>query len=281
MEALLASRPLSKWIGLRGCLAGIAAMTAATDQPTAASQPVERQPGGKDVTWVPTCAPVIMRMLDMAQVSPADYVIDLGSGDGRMVIAAAKRGARVLGVEYDQDKVDLSIRNAAEAGVGDRAAFIKADLFEIDFSQATVLTMFLLPDINLRLRPKILDMKPGTRVATNTFDFADWEADQKHEVPPPECTAHCWALFWMVPAKVGGTWRTEYGELSFEQTFQMVSGTLTSGGVTSPITDGKLRGDEITITVGERTFSGHVHGDVIEGMSGPGATGVSWRAIRI
>ena len=262
-------------------------MTAAIGS-AAASQPAERQPGGKDVTWVPTCDAVIARMLDMAQVSRADYLIDLGSGDGRMVIAAAKRGARALGVEYDQDKVDLSIRNAAEAGVACRAAFIQADLFEIDFSQATVLTLFLLPDLNLRLRPRILDMRPGTRVATNTFDFAEWEADQKYEVPPPECTAHCWALYWMVPAKVGGRWRLEGhaegriedGELLFEQDFQVVSGTLNSGAVASAITGGRLRGDEVTFTAGGRTFRGHVRGDVIEGLGAPGATGTGWRAIR-
>lgn len=255
-------------------------MTAADDQPKAASEPVERLPGGKDVTWVPTCDAVIMRMLDMAQVSPADYLIDLGSGDGRMVIAAAKRGARALGVEYDEDKVELSIWNAAEASVSDRTAFIQADLFETDFSHATVLTLFLLPDINLRLRPKILDLRPGTRVATNTFDFADWEADQTFEVPPPECTAHCWALYWTVPAKVGGTWRIESGELHFEQAFQMISGTLKSSGVISTITDGRLRGDEITFTVGGSTFRGHVRGDVIEGAGAWGATGAGWRAIR-
>src|SRR4051794_16791414 len=197
-------------------------------------------------------------MLDLAQVSPADYLIDLGSGDGRMVIAAAKRGAKALGVEYDQDKVELAMRNAAEAGVGDRAAFIQADPFETDFSQATVLTLFLLPDINLRLRPRILEMRAGTRVATNTFDFAEWQADRKYEVPPPECTAHCWALYWMVPAKVSGTWCIGDGELSFEQAFQVVSGTLKSGGVTSLITDGSLRGEEITFTVSGRTFSGRV-----------------------
>ena len=142
-----------------------------------------------------------------------------------------------------------------------------------------MLTLFLLPDINLRLRPKILDLRPGTRVATNTFDFANWEADKKFEVPPPECTAHCWALYWMVPAKVGGTWRIENAELHLEQAFQMISGTFKSSGVIST-TNGRLRGDEITFTVGESAFRGHVRGDVIEGAGAWVATGARWRAIR-
>lgn len=241
------------------------------------TQPPDRQPGGKDVTWVPTCDAVIERMLDMARLSPADHLIDLGSGDGRMVIAAARRGATALGVEFDQDKIDLSIRNAASAGVGDKASFLKADLFEFDFSRATVLTLFLLPALNLRLRPIILDMAPGTRVATNTFDFADWEADAKFEVPPPECTAHCWALYWMVPAKVGGTWRTADAELSLQQTFQTLSGTMTSGGVASPITDGRLSGERITFTVDGTVMTGRVDGGVIQCTNG---SGQPWRATR-
>ncbi|EKD22322.1 MAG: RNA methylase family UPF0020 family protein, partial [uncultured bacterium] len=117
-------------------------------------------------------------MLNLARVTPQDYVIDLGSGDGRFVISAAKRGARALGIEYNPDMVELSKRTAAREGVADKARFIKADLFESDFSAATVITMFLLPEINLRLRPLILDLKPGTRIASNSFDMGDWTADQ-------------------------------------------------------------------------------------------------------
>lgn len=223
-----------------------------------------RIPGGKDVTWVPTCDAVIARMLDMAGLTPADHLVDLGSGDGRMVIAAARRGATAVGIEYDADKVELSNRNAAAAGVANRATFLQADLFEADLSQATVLTLFLLPALNLRLRPAILGLRPGTRVATNTFDFADWEADEKFEVPPPGCTSHCWALNWIVPAKVGGTWRTETGELKLAQTFQRLSGEWQSGGVFRPVA-GMLHGDAITLVVGGRALSGRVGGDTIEG----------------
>ena len=168
-------------------------------------------------------------MLDMAQVTASDYVIDLGSGDGRTVITAAKRGARALGIEYNPDMVALSQKNAAAAGVTDRATFAKADLFESDFSQATVITMFLLPDINLRLRPKILDLKPGTRIVSNTFTMGDWKPDQTATVDN-DCISWCTALFWIVPAKVQGAWKMPQGELNLTQMYQMVSGTLRNGG---------------------------------------------------
>jgi SAM-dependent methyltransferase len=251
--------------------AGSAAATAAGNQ--------DRLPGGKDVTWVPTCDAVVARMLDLAQVSAGDTLIDLGSGDGRMVVAAARRGARALGVEYDQDKVALATRNAAAAGVGDKAAFIQADLFQVDLSAATVLTLFLLPALNLRLRPRILDLRPGTRVATNTFDFADWAADQKSEVPPPACTAHCWALCWTVPAKVGGTWRVGDAALRLDQAFQQLSGEYQANGVIVPVT-GWLRGDEIALISGGHVLRGQVRGDVIEGAGAWDGARPAWRAVR-
>ncbi|MCD6041440.1 MAG: methyltransferase, partial [Burkholderiales bacterium] len=136
---------------------------------------------GKDVVWVPTPQALVDRMLDMAKVTPADFVIDLGSGDGRTVITAAKRGARALGIEYNPEMVELSKRNAEKEGVTARASFMKADLFESDFSKATVITMFLLPEINLKLRPKILGLKPGTRVVSNSFNMGDWQADETQE----------------------------------------------------------------------------------------------------
>ena len=129
---------------------------------------------GKDVMWIPTAQALADKMLKLAQVTPQDYVIDLGSGDGRIVITAAKRGARALGIEYNPDLVELSKRNAAREGVGDKARFIEADLFESDFSPATVITMFLLPELNLQLRPAILDLKPGTRIVSNSFDMGEW-----------------------------------------------------------------------------------------------------------
>ena len=142
---------------------------------------------GKDVVWVPTPQALVDKMLDMAKVTPQDYVIDLGSGDGRTVITAAKRGATAKGIEYNPEMVALSQRNAATEGVTAKATFEKADLFESDFSKATVITMFLLPDINLRLRPKILDLKPGTRIVSNTFTMDDWQPDEE-ATAGPECT---------------------------------------------------------------------------------------------
>src|SRR5688572_17360769 len=143
------------------------------------TKPFEPQSGqaGKDVVWVPTPQPLVEKMLDMAKLTPQDFHMDLGSGDGRTVITAAKRGARSMGVEYNPDMVALSQRNAKEAGVSDRATFVQADLFETDFSKANVVTLFLLPSINIRLRPKILDMRPGTRIVSNTFTMEDWQAD--------------------------------------------------------------------------------------------------------
>ena len=174
---MIASRYLRQSL-LALCLSVAAAAVLAQAQP--AKQEYEPQVGqeGKDVVWVPTSQVLVDKMLDMAKVTPSDYVIDLGSGDGRTVITAAKRGIRALGIEYNPDMVELSKRNVAKEGVSDKASFVKADLFESDFSKATVITMFLLPDINLKLRPKILDLKPGTRIVSNSFTMAEWSADE-------------------------------------------------------------------------------------------------------
>ena len=204
---------------------------------------------GKDVIWVPTPQALVDKMLDMAKVTPKDYVIDLGSGDGRTVITAAKRGARALGIEYNPDMVELSKRNAAKAGVTDKANFVKADLFESDFSQATVITMFLLPDINLRLRPKILDLKPGIRIVSNSFTMGDWKADDTVTVTD-DCASYCTAYLWIVPAKVEGKWQLPQGELTLNQTYQMISGTLKNGSNVVQIANGKLNGNEVTFNAG-------------------------------
>src|ERR687898_365989 len=160
-------------------MAVVLAHGSAFAQAAAQTKPFEPQVGqaGKDVVWVPTPQALVDKMLDLAKVTPQDFLIDLGSGDGRTVITAAKRGARALGIEYNPDMVELSKRNAAADGVSDRSTFVKADLFESDFSQATVITMFLLPTINMQLRPKILDLKPGTRIVSNSFDMGEWKAD--------------------------------------------------------------------------------------------------------
>jgi hypothetical protein len=233
---------------------------------------------GKDVVWVPTPQPLVDKMLGLAKVTPKDYLIDLGSGDGRTVITAAKHGTKALGIEYNPDMVELSKRNAAKEGVSDKATFMKADLFASDFSQATVITMFLLPDINLKLRPKILDMKPGTRIVSNTFTMGDWAADETATVTD-DCISYCTALLWIVPAKVAGTWQLPSGELTLKQDFQIISGTLASGGNPTQITNAKLRGDEISFTAGGAQYTGHVNGNVIEGTVKGDSDG-KWRATR-
>jgi 2-polyprenyl-3-methyl-5-hydroxy-6-metoxy-1,4-benzoquinol methylase len=233
---------------------------------------------GKDVVWVPSPQTVVNKMLDMAKVTPKDYLIDLGSGDGRTVITAAKLGAKASGIEYNPDMVELSKRNAAKEGVSDRATFAKADLFESDLSQATVITLFLLPDINLKLRPKILDLKPGTRIVSNTFTMGEWTADETATVNE-DCQSYCTALLWIVPAKVAGTWQLPQGTLNLKQTFQMISGTIRSGNVSTPITNGRLRGDQISFTAGGAQYTGRVNGNVIDGNV-KGGTDSNWRATR-
>lgn len=234
---------------------------------------------GKDVVWVPTHQTLVDHMLEMAAATPADYLIDLGSGDGRTVITAAKRGIRALGIEYNPDMVALSKQNAEKEGVGDRAQFIQADIFQSDFSQATVLTLFLLPDLNRRLRPTILEMKPGTRVVSNTFDMGDWTPDQTVSATDGACTSYCRAHKWIVPAKVGGTWRLGDGELALTQTYQMLSGTLKAGGQDLPITDARMTGEAIAFTAGGRRYLGRIEGGRMEGRI-QGGEEAPWSATR-
>ena len=170
-----------------------------------ATAPQEFKPesgqAGKDVVWVPTSPPLIEKMLDLAKVTPDDVVIDLGSGDGRMVIAAAKRGARALGVEYNPEMVKLSRRLAAEAGVADRATFVEGDMYEADISKATVLALFLLPENLRRLEPKFRALRPGTRIVVNTFGIPDWNPDVTEVIGEP-CTSWCTAMLYRVPPPV-------------------------------------------------------------------------------
>jgi Methyltransferase domain len=257
------------------CLVSLLACGLAQAQPAKEYEPSVGQEG-KDVVWVPTPQALVDKMLDMAKVTPKDYVIDLGSGDGRTVITAAKRGVKAHGIEYNPDMVELSKRNAAKEGVSDKATFAKADLFETDFSQATVITLFLLPSINIKLRPKILDLKPGTRIVSNSFDMEEWKPDETGTAAGCEnwCTAH----LWIVPAKVGGTWKLPQGELTLKQTFQVVSGTIKSGNVITPV-NGKLNGDQITFTAGEAQYAGRVSGNSMEGTVKGGSNG-KWSATR-
>ena len=217
--------------------------------PEAGQKPFEPQVGqaGKDVVWVPTPQAVVDKMLDMAKVTKDDFVMDLGSGDGRTVITAAKRGARAMGIEYNPDMVDLSQKNAEAAGMTARATFMKADLFETDLSKASVITMFLLPSINLK------------------FTMEDWQADETATVTDGCSSSWCTALFWIVPAKVEGTWGTPNGELKLTQTFQMISGMLGTQAL-----QGRLRGAAIEFTAGTTKYSGTVDGNTIK-LTSPSA----------
>jgi hypothetical protein len=215
-------------------------------------------------------------MLDMAKVMPGDFLMDLGSGDGRTVITAAKRGVRAMGVEFNPNMVNLARDNAKAAGATELATFQEGDLFAADISKATVITLFLLPDINMRLRPKILDLKPGTRIVSNSFDMGDWTPDQTIQAGG-ECTSWCRAHLWLVPAKVQGTWKLPDGELTLEQKFQMVSGTLRTGSTNMTINGGKVIGDQLTFNAGTMQYTGRVNGSAIEGIA-QASTG--WRATR-
>jgi SAM-dependent methyltransferase len=235
---------------------------------------------GKDVIWVPTPDELVNKMLEIAGVTSKDFVLDLGSGDGKTVIAAAKLGANALGVEYNPDMVQLSENNARAAGVTDKAKFHQGDLFEQDLSKATVITMFLLPDINLKLRPKLLDLKPGTRIVSNTFTMGDWEPD--YEVTTEE-NWNSWntALMWIIPAKVEGSWKLADGELAIRQEFQMIYGTFKSGNRTSTITEGRLDGNNITFSIDGQTYTGIVNNKTMKGTVSSNSTKSDWTATRI
>lgn len=249
-------------------VAGGAAAQTATYEPT---------PGqaGKDVVWVPTPAELVDKMLDMAQVTPQDIVIDLGSGDGRNVIAAAKRGARAYGFEFNPEMVALSRRKAREAGVADRATFVQGDMFEADISKATVLALFLLPSNLDKLAPKFLALKPGTRIVNNTFNVTGWEPDASQTIEGT-CTSWCTSLLNIVPARAAGTWRIGSTDLTLTQEFQKVSGTLG----TTAISGGRLRGEQITFKAGKTEYTGKVSGDRMDGIATTGGKTQRWTATR-
>jgi hypothetical protein len=247
-------------------LSTIACAQATADTQQKPFEPTVAQ-AGKDVIWVPTPQVTVDTMLELAKVTPSDYVIDLGSGDGVTVITAAKKGATAQGVEFNPDMVGLSRRRAQEAGVAARASFVQGDLFEADLSKATVITLFLLPDINRRLRPKLLDLAPGTRIVSNSFEMGDWEPDAQAKSEP--CTTWCTALLWIIPAKVAGTWQLGNDPLVLAQRYQIVEGTL--GGV--PISGGRLHGAELTFTANGKAYTAKVAGDTM--------TGQGWTARRM
>jgi phospholipid N-methyltransferase len=257
----------------------VSAVSRAQDNGPAASYVPRVGQAGKDVVWVPTAQTLVEKMLDVAHVSANDYVIDLGSGDGRTVIAAAKRGARALGIEYNPEMVELSKRYAAQEGVSERAHFVKADIFESDLSAATVITMFLLTEINLKLRPKILALDPGTRIVSNTFSMGAWVADQI-VTADENCQDYCVAYFWIVPAQVEGRWRLADGEIELKQSFQTITGKLTTAHRTSELADGQLAGRRISFRAGDTQYIGHISGDRMDGIfSSPRGKG-EWTAAR-
>jgi len=260
------------------CFAAVAAGSAHAQGVSGEFHPEVGQ-AGKDVVWVPTPAVLVEKMLDMARVTPQDYVVDLGSGDGRNIIAAARRGARAVGFEFNPQMVELSKRTAAKEGVSDKASFVQGDMFEADFSQADVLALFLLPDNMMKLKSKFLDLKPGARIVGNTFGFQDWSPDEQETITT-DCSSWCTALLWIVPAKVEGTWRSPQGELTLKQQYQMLTGTLNAGGRSGPIAGGRLRGDQISFTVAGAEYTGRVNGDAIEGTVKSANGSGTWKATR-
>ena len=234
---------------------------------------------GKDVVWVGNPEAMVQKMLDMAAVAPSDYVVDLGSGDGRNVIAAAKRGARAHGIEYDPDLVEYAKRLATKEHVSDRATFERGDVFVADFSKATVVVLFLTPEMNIRLRPKLLNLKAGSRVVANTFAIGDWNPDEIATLGAG-CEKFCTARLWIVPAKVAGTWTMSQGELTVKQVYQSFSGSLKHRDGTVPVS-GRLHGDQVSFRGGKTEFTGRVDGNVIEGFARTAGVDSKFRAMLV
>ena len=226
---------------------------------------------GKDVIWVPTPDALVTQMLRAAKTTAKDLVYDLGAGDGKIAIAAAKEfGARAVGIEYNPELAALARRNAERAGVADRVTIVTGDIFKEDFSHATVVTMYLLPELNLRLRPLLLRMTPGTRVVSHSFHMGEWEADETLSLDTRD------ALLWVVPADVGGHWQFKEKDGSWEarvdieQRFQRIGGTLTRGNTTRPLLGATIAGAQLAFTFvdsdgGIRTVRGRIDGDAFSG----------------
>jgi SAM-dependent methyltransferase len=257
------------------------------------------QPKKPDVEYVPTPHHVVAEMLRLVEVKPTDVVYDLGCGDGRVVITAAKQyGARGVGVDIDPDRIAESRANARQVGVADRVKFLQQDLFETDIREATVVTLYLLPQLNRQLRPKLLsDLRPGTRVVSHDFDMGDWHPDKVIHVPGSyEHTV----FYWVIPATVDGGWRMRVpapaGErrylLRIQQRYQEIRGTVSATGEANLITNASLTGDHLRFTVitiiqGQEvkmSFDGHVSGDVMRGsvevQGGAMAGRYDWAALR-
>jgi hypothetical protein len=277
---------------LRLALAALAALALAL--PAAAQKDKEYEPHvgqpGKDVIWVPTPDDVVERMLRMAQVTASDYVVDLGAGDGKIAIAAAKKfGARSLGIEYNPDMARHAQRNVERAGVAGRAKILQGDIFATDFTQATVVTMYLLPALNLKLRPQILAMRPGTRVVSHSFSMDDWEADEVSSLEGRR------AYFWVVPASVAGGWTLELADggggaerldLTLEQRYQKIEGSVALGPIAGGLREAQLRGARISFAYVDnrgvrRELSGRVSGSRMEGtFRGDNGAEGRWKAVK-
>lgn len=247
---------------------------------SAADYKPELDQPGRDVIWVPTPEALADVMLDLAKVTAGDYLIDLGSGDGRLVILAAKRGAQALGIEYNPKLVAYAQATAQKAGVADKARFIKADLFAADFSRATVVTLFLGPDLNKKLLPKLLALKPGTRIVANTHPIGDWPANAVAQSTDDEKSVYYRvARLWIVPARVDGAWRTLQGPLRIAQRYQQLEGTLQLHDNAVPVR-GQVEGDRVSFSAAGVRYEGVVKGNVIEGTRTEAGRGAPWRAIR-
>jgi SAM-dependent methyltransferase len=242
----------------------------ASTPPTDPNYQPARGQSGKDVIWIPTPPELVEKMLTMAKVTPQDRVYDLGAGDGIIAIAAAQKfKANAVGIEYNPDMAAFARRKVAEAGVQDKVRIITGDIFKEDFSSANVITMYLLPELNLRLRPTILQMKPGTRVVAHAFDMGDWQADET------ATAAGATAYLWIVPAPVQGGWSVSFdagktARLNLQQTFQNVGGSITLDGRTLPLLGARLRGEDLSFQFrGEgqsvTSFTGKVNGNRLSG----------------
>ena len=281
---------LHKW-GLFLCLAGAIPLSLMAQERLENSgfEPKQGMPG-KDVIWVPTPPALVKALLDKAAVGPGDLLVDLGSGDGRIVIEAARRGAKAIGIEFNPDMVKLSLEKARQEGLTDKATFLNMDLFDYDLSKATVVSMYLLPELNLKLRPKLLELKPGTRIVSNTFNLGAWMADE--QVFPPldyhgeadgisgDDYDYSMGYFWIVPAKIGGTWKFRDGYLEIEQHYQHFQGVYTHDGKTVRIEEGKIKGSEINFSIAGINYTGKAEGNRISGLYADPISSHSWEAYR-
>ncbi|MDO5625388.1 MAG: class I SAM-dependent methyltransferase [Pseudomonadota bacterium] len=243
--------------------------------------------GGKDVIWVPTPDAMVDRMLVLAGVGPQDFLMDLGAGDGKIVIAAARAGTPALGIEYNPEMVAFARQRAQAAGVAERARFEQADIFEYDFTRATVITLYLLPRLNLRLRPRLLALKPGTRIVSHSFDMDDWKPDESTHA------GGATAFLWLVPANAGGDWTLRFplasGEaralMKIEQRFQRISGVASFRDFSASLRQPLLAGEQVrfalTDALGElRQFEGRIHGNEMTGTVTQGNQRVPFSAVR-